>query len=111
MEDKGEFGMNIHGKKIVLRAMELEDCELVREMFNDPEIEDVIVCVAAASLPISSARSTVGTSEVRSPSASCSSHFIRSTRSPTAVAFRPETMKETRSSPALRSMKSFEATW
>ena len=35
--------MNIHGKKVVLRAMELEDCELVREMFNDPEIEDLVV--------------------------------------------------------------------
>ena len=35
--------MNIHGKKVILRAMELEDCELVREMFNDPEIEDLVV--------------------------------------------------------------------
>lgn len=43
MEDKGVFGMNIHGKKVILRAMELEDCELVREMFNDPEIEDLVV--------------------------------------------------------------------
>ena len=35
--------MNISGKKVVIRAMELEDCELVREMFNDPEIEDHVV--------------------------------------------------------------------
>lgn len=31
--------MNIYGNKVVLRAMEKEDCELVREMFNDPENE------------------------------------------------------------------------
>lgn len=35
--------MNIYGKKVILRAMELEDCELVREMFNDPEMEDLVV--------------------------------------------------------------------
>ena len=35
--------MNIYGKKVILRAMEIEDCELVREMFNDPEIEDLVV--------------------------------------------------------------------
>lgn len=35
--------MNIYGKKVVLRAMEKEDCELVREMFNDPEIENLVV--------------------------------------------------------------------
>ena len=35
--------MNIFGKKVVLRAMEFSDCELVKEMFNDPEIEDLVV--------------------------------------------------------------------
>ncbi len=35
--------MNIYGKKVVLRAMELSDCEMIREMFNDPEMEDVVV--------------------------------------------------------------------
>lgn len=35
--------MNIYGKKVVLRAMELEDCKMVREMFNDPEIENLVV--------------------------------------------------------------------
>lgn len=35
--------MNIYGKKVILRAMEPTDCELVREMFNDPEIEDLVV--------------------------------------------------------------------
>lgn len=35
--------MNIYGKRVVLRAMEKEDCELVREMFNDPEIENLVV--------------------------------------------------------------------
>lgn len=35
--------MNIYGKKVVLRAMEPSDCELVREMFNDPEIERLVV--------------------------------------------------------------------
>ena len=35
--------MNIYGKKVVLRAMELSDCEMVRQMFNDPEIEDLVV--------------------------------------------------------------------
>lgn len=35
--------MNIHGKKVVLRAMERSDCEMVREMFNDPEMEDLVV--------------------------------------------------------------------
>lgn len=35
--------MNIYGKKVVLRAMEPTDCELVREMFNDPEIEKLVV--------------------------------------------------------------------
>lgn len=35
--------MNIYGKKVMLRAMEKEDCEFVREIFNDPEIEDLVV--------------------------------------------------------------------
>ena len=35
--------MNILGKKILLRAMEPEDQELLREMINAPEIESLIV--------------------------------------------------------------------
>lgn len=35
--------MNIYGKRVVLRAMEKADCEMIREMFNDPEIEDLVV--------------------------------------------------------------------
>lgn len=35
--------MNIIGKKVILRAMEKSDCEMVREMFNDPEIENLVV--------------------------------------------------------------------
>lgn len=35
--------MNIYGKHVVLRAMEMKDCEMVREMFNDPEMENVVV--------------------------------------------------------------------
>lgn len=35
--------MNIKGKKVTLRAMEKQDCEMVREMFNDPEIENSVV--------------------------------------------------------------------
>ena len=35
--------MNIYGKKVILRAMELEDCEFVRDMFNNPEIENLVV--------------------------------------------------------------------
>lgn len=35
--------MNIYGKKVILRAMEKEDCKLIREMFNDPEIENLVV--------------------------------------------------------------------
>lgn len=35
--------MNIYGKKVILRAMEMEDCELVRDMFNDPEIENLVI--------------------------------------------------------------------
>jgi len=34
--------MNIVGKRVVLRAMEKTDCEMVREMFNDPEIENLV---------------------------------------------------------------------
>lgn len=35
--------MNIYGKKVILRAMEQSDCEIVREMFNDPDIEKKVV--------------------------------------------------------------------
>lgn len=35
--------MNIKGKIVTLRAMEKEDCEMVREMFNDPELESLVV--------------------------------------------------------------------
>lgn len=35
--------MNIYGNKVVLRAMEKEDCELIRTMFNDPEIENLVI--------------------------------------------------------------------
>ena len=35
--------MNIKGKRVTLRAMEREDCEMIREMFNDPEIENLVV--------------------------------------------------------------------
>ncbi len=35
--------MNIYGKKVILRAMERDDCEMVREMFNDPELESLDV--------------------------------------------------------------------
>lgn len=35
--------MNIKGKKVTLRAMEKQDCEMVREMFNDPEMEGLVV--------------------------------------------------------------------
>lgn len=31
--------MNIYGKKVVIRAMELEDCEIVSEMFENSEID------------------------------------------------------------------------
>ena len=43
--------MNIHGKKVILRAMELSDCEMVKDMFNDPEMENLVV---GWSYPISS---------------------------------------------------------
>ena len=35
--------MNIHGKKVVLRAIEKEDSELIRAMFNDCEIEKNVI--------------------------------------------------------------------
>ena len=34
--------MNIYGKKVVLRAMELSDCVLIQDMFNDPEMENLV---------------------------------------------------------------------
>lgn len=35
--------MNIYGKKVILRAMEKTDCEMIREMFNDPVMENLVV--------------------------------------------------------------------
>lgn len=35
--------MNIKGKKVTLRAMEKQDCEMIKEMFNDPELEHLVV--------------------------------------------------------------------
>ncbi len=35
--------MNIKGKIVTLRAIEKEDLELMREMLNDPEIENLVV--------------------------------------------------------------------
>ena len=35
--------MNIKGKLVTLRAIEKEDLELMREMLNDPEIENLVV--------------------------------------------------------------------
>lgn len=35
--------MNIYGKKVILRAMEKEDCKLICDMFNDPEMENLVV--------------------------------------------------------------------
>ena len=35
--------MNIYGKKVILRAIEKKDCEMIREMFNSPEIENLVV--------------------------------------------------------------------
>lgn len=43
--------MNIVGKLVTLRAMERSDCEMVKEMFNDPEIENLVV---GWSFPVSS---------------------------------------------------------
>lgn len=34
--------MNIYGKKVVLRAVEKDDCKLIIDMFNDPEIEHLV---------------------------------------------------------------------
>lgn len=34
--------MNIKGKIVTLRAMEIEDQEMLRETINDPEIEKMI---------------------------------------------------------------------
>lgn len=35
--------MNIYGKKVILRAIEPSDCEMIRSMFNDPEIENLVI--------------------------------------------------------------------
>lgn len=35
--------MNIQGKFVTCRAMEREDCAFVQEMFNDPEMENMVV--------------------------------------------------------------------
>lgn len=35
--------MNIYGKRVMLRAMEKEDCEFVRSMFNDPQMEKLVI--------------------------------------------------------------------
>lgn len=35
--------MNILGKKVILRAMEKSDCEMVKDIFNDPEMENLVV--------------------------------------------------------------------
>lgn len=35
--------MNIYGRKVILRAIEKEDCELIRSMFNDPEMESKVI--------------------------------------------------------------------
>ena len=43
--------MNIYGEKVLLRAMEPEDMEMLREMVNDPEIERM---VGGWSFPVSS---------------------------------------------------------
>lgn len=42
--------MNINGKIITLRAIEMDDLELMRDMLNDPEIENLVV---GWSFPIS----------------------------------------------------------
>lgn len=42
--------MNIYGKKVYLRAMEMEDMEMYREMTNDPETEKL---VGGWSFPVS----------------------------------------------------------
>lgn len=35
--------MNILGKKVLLRAIEEWDCKLIVDMFNDPEVENLVV--------------------------------------------------------------------
>lgn len=35
--------MNIHGKKVVLRAMSKQDLQMICDMFNDPDIEKYVV--------------------------------------------------------------------
>ena len=35
--------MNINGKVVTLRAIERDDLELMRQMLNDPEIENLVV--------------------------------------------------------------------
>lgn len=35
--------MNIYGKKVILRAIEQEDGELIRGMFNDPDMERLVI--------------------------------------------------------------------
>lgn len=35
--------MNIYGKKVILRAIEKDDCEMIKYMFNEPEIENLVV--------------------------------------------------------------------
>lgn len=35
--------MNIKGKKVTLRQMSLADMEMICDMFNDPELEDLVV--------------------------------------------------------------------
>lgn len=42
--------MNIYGKKVILRALEYEDLELIRETVNDPQMEKMVV---GWSFPIS----------------------------------------------------------
>lgn len=43
--------MNIVGKKTILRAIEFEDCNILKKMFNDPEMENSVV---GWCLPLSS---------------------------------------------------------
>lgn len=35
--------MNIYGKRVILRAIEKDDCQMIKDMFNDPDIEDNVV--------------------------------------------------------------------
>ena len=44
--------MNIYGENIILRAIEFDDLEFLREMMNDPEIEEKVV---GWSFPVSKA--------------------------------------------------------